>query len=198
MEQSKHYILNLGGVLINFKPKDYLNSLGYTMQIAQELGITVFQDEIFHKVDRGEMTFFEGVSLFVKENPNSKLSKDVTEILTHEWFSVLKENLELIRFLNTLHKNGAHLFIAAVFSKDGLAYMKKCFDFFDLFNDIVISSEIGSISPGKLYNTLIERNNLTPSQLTLIDNNPINLDIANKIGLKTIKYTSIEELKKQI
>lgn len=198
MEESKCYVFNLGRVLINFQPKDYLNSLGYTMQTAQDLGTTVFQDEIFHKVDRGEMTFFEGVSLFVKENSNSKVSKDVAKILTHEWFSVLKENLELIKLLNTLHKNGAHLFIAAIFSKDGLDYMKKSFDFFNLFDDIVISSEIGSISTDKLYNTLIERNNLTPSQLTLIDNNSINLDIAKKIGLKTIQYTSIEELKKQL
>ena len=198
MEQSKYYIFNLAGVLINFQPKDYLNSLGYTMQIAQELGTTVFQSEIFHKVDRGEMTFFEGVSLFVKENSNSKISQDVAKILTTEWFSVLKENLELIRLLDTLHKNGDHLFIAAVFSKDGLAYMKKCFNFFDLFNDIVISSEIGSISPEELYNTLIVRNSLSTAQLTLIDNNPINLGIAKKMGLKTIQYTSIQDLKKQM
>jgi putative hydrolase of the HAD superfamily len=198
MEQSKYYIFNLGGVLINFQPKDYLNSLGYTMEIAQKLSTTVFQSEIFHSVDRGELTFFEGVSLFVKENSNSKLAEDVAKILTTEWFSVLKENLELIRLINTLHKNGDYLFIAAVFSKDGLAYMKKCFNFFDLFNDIVISSEIGSISPEELYNTLIERNSLTPTQLTLIDKNQTNLDIAKKMGLKTIQYASIEDLKKQI
>jgi hypothetical protein len=198
MKQSNYCIFNLGGVLVNFQPKEYLSSLGYSMQTAQELATTVFQNEIFHKVDRGEMSFFQGVSEYVRENAGSKLAEDVSKILTPGWFSVLTENNELTLFLKSLYDNKDHLYIAAVFSKDGLAYMKEKFDFFKLFDDTVLSCEAGTNSPEALYRILMERNGLEPAKLVLVDRDPSHLDIAQKMGMRTIHYTNVEELKSQL
>jgi putative hydrolase of the HAD superfamily len=189
----QNIIINLGQMIVNFQPQEYLRKLGYTMEIAQTLAGVVFKDEIFERVDRGEFTLFEGVKLFSKKRPD--LSADITKILTTEWFSVIKENQPFISLLQELHDQGKHLFIAAIFAQDGMNYMRNKYDFFKLFEDVVVSSEIKSTEPGQFYRTLIENNHLKIDSTVVTDWNHNNLTAATEIGLKTIQYTDVESLR---
>lgn len=183
-------------MVVNFQPMEYLNKLGYSMEIAHTLAGVVFKDEIFERVDRGELTLFEGVKLFSEKCPD--LSADVTKILTLEWFSVLKENQPFINLLRELNDLGKHIFVATIFARDGMNFMRNKFDFFKLFDDVVVSSEIKSIAPGQIYRTLIERNHLNIDSTVVIDWNHDNLTAAQEIGLKTIQYADVESLRNSL
>ena len=61
------------------------------------------------------------------------------------------------------------------------------------------SFEIGTTKPNENnYKVLLERFNLTPNETIFIDDRPNNVEVANKIGIQGIKFTTLNEVKEKV
>ena len=79
------------------------------------------------------------------------------------------------------------------------ALAQKAFDrkfgFRGLFDEQVISGEIGLKKPDKgIFNYILERFNIRPSQLVFIDDQAENVESAKALGINALHFTSVEGL----
>ncbi len=66
----------------------------------------------------------------------------------------------------------------------------------DIFDEIIISSEIGHAKPSnEAFTIAIQRLGVPSAAVLFIDDNPKNLEAAHKNGLQTVLYTSIRDVR---
>lgn len=64
-----------------------------------------------------------------------------------------------------------------------------------LFNEIVISGEVGHVKPEpEIFNTALERLGSLPQESIFIDDNPRNVQASSRVGIKSILFTCAKEL----
>ena len=103
-------------------------------------------------------------------------------VLNYDKYIFFKDVFEVLPRLNKNYKlclvSDAWPSLRDVYKKAG---------FYDYFDSIIISSEIGVTKPNeKMYKTAIKSLNLTSSEVLFIDDNPKNCDGALKLGIKSI------------
>lgn len=63
------------------------------------------------------------------------------------------------------------------------------------FDEIVISGEVGYAKPSKeIFQIVLDRLKIEPSEAIFIDDSKSHVDGAEKVGIKSIQYTSIPDL----
>lgn len=92
----------------------------------------------------------------------------------------------LIPFITALKKNGAQLYILSNWDKESFMLLKEQYkDLFDLFDDCIISGEIGYVKPEpQIFNHIT---NKIPANCTcFLDDQEENIDAGEKAGFYTI------------
>lgn len=60
-----------------------------------------------------------------------------------------------------------------------------------LFDDVVISSEVGLIKPSRdIYELMLERIGVAPEEAVFVDDRPANIEGAGRAGMQTILFTT--------
>ena len=78
-----------------------------------------------------------------------------------------------------------------------IAYRR--YDFFHLFDGIVVSGEEKLLKPDKrIYKVLLDRYKLTPEQSVFIDDNPGNIKTAQELGFNAILFDTIINVREQL
>lgn len=68
-----------------------------------------------------------------------------------------------------------------------------------LFDSIVVSSMVGMIKPSRdIYEFALEQLGVKPEETVFIDDRPANTDGAERVGMKTILYTSNAQFEKEL
>ena len=68
-----------------------------------------------------------------------------------------------------------------------------------LFDSVVISSDIGMIKPSRdIYEFALEQLGTEPEDTILIDDRPANTEGAEVVGMKTILYTSNSQFEREL
>ncbi len=76
---------------------------------------------------------------------------------------------------------------------------KKYPDFKKLFDEIIISSEVGMIKPNRdIYEYTLKKINSLPEECLLIDDSPKNIDGANVLGIQGFLYTDFNSFEDHI
>jgi putative hydrolase of the HAD superfamily len=61
----------------------------------------------------------------------------------------------------------------------------------ELFDDVLISSDVGMIKPSRdIFELSLERLGIAASEAVFIDDRPVNTDGAERVGMKTILFTT--------
>lgn len=69
----------------------------------------------------------------------------------------------------------------------------------DLFDQVVVSSVVGMIKPSReIFQYVLDSNSLDSSQAIFIDDNPVNIKGAEGLGIRSILYSNLENLKSLI
>lgn len=85
-------------------------------------------------------------------------------------------------------------------SGEFLRPMLHKFNLHELFNEIVISSEVGFIKPSReIFEHVLDKLGVKPSEAIFIDDNPANVASASALGIHAIHYTGdISKLRLQL
>lgn len=69
----------------------------------------------------------------------------------------------------------------------------------DIFDEIVISAEVGCAKPDpEIYKLVLERLHIDPSKAVFIDDFMVNIEAANRLGLQTIHFRDSSEAQRQL
>jgi len=96
----------------------------------------------------------------------------------------------------------AHGLLIAILSNMGdsvLANMQKKFDWLSRFDVLVWSFQLGMVKPDPaIYHHLIEKLGTRAEETLFLDDRPANVEAAEAIGIRAIRFTTIEQLRKDL
>lgn len=189
----KNIIFDLGNVLVKYSPENFLGK--YVKSENQEVFITnVFKSKEWLELDRGTLSYEDAIEIFSKRVPEERES---IERLFREnissCISPIKENVEIMR---NLKKNGYSVYILSNFHQPAFEYIKENWDFIREFDGDVVSCYYHYIKPERaIYETILNKYNLIPSETIFIDDVEANINGAKEVNIGGIHLPDFKNLK---
>ena len=120
------------------------------------------------------------------------ISRQETEKLAADFFSGDRLDTVLIEFLRSLRLQRRIGLISNAWS--GLRDYITRSDFADVFDELVISAEVGLVKPDpRIYHLALDRLAVAPEESLFLDDMPANVQAALSIGMKAVQFIRPEE-----
>jgi len=107
------------------------------------------------------------------------------------WLEMLAGEIsENVKVLNSLKQAGERVYAITNFSREKFALARLHYDFFDLFDGIIVSGEEGLLKPPdlRIFQRFLERYDLKAQECIFIDDNSKNIAAACSLGMSGIHY----------
>lgn len=188
-------IFDLGRVLINWEPEKYMKKV-FDEKTTSFLLEKIFNTNDWNLMDKGvidEKTLWEN-----KLNQYPEYKKEI-EHMKNKVLDLLTPIEENTKLLYILKEKGYNLYILSNFSKIAFQKVYEKYDFFKLFDGMIISSHVKSIKPeDEIYKILIEKYKINPAESLYIDDKIENIKAGEIFGFKTIHLEKPEDLKDKL
>ncbi|AZR73249.1 HAD family hydrolase [Anoxybacter fermentans] len=185
-------IFDLGNVLLNFKPLEYLTQKVSDLELVNDLYQQIFCSEEWVMLDRGVITIEEAIKRICLRNPEKV--KLIEEIL-YDWEKILTPIEGSVEILRQLKEKNFNLYVLSNFHLRAFEKVSTENEFFQLFDGMIISAKVRYLKPEpEIYQYLIEHFKIDPERTIFIDDTRENLDAAKKFGIKTIHFISSSDL----
>lgn len=180
----KNIVFDIGNVILNFNLKEVLPK--YT---SNELEQQFIIDNIINSpewlgyslIDTGFITKEEAIKI-VQDRTNHTNDELIYDFWNryNDYSSINNNLLELIK---ELKEKGYNIYLLSNINSHTYEHIKKS-GLFELVDGYVLSYLEHQVKPYiSIYNTLINRYKLNPTECLFIDDNPRNIEAANKIGM---------------
>ena len=186
----KNYIFDLGNVIVHFEP-EYMTA----KYLKNEEDIQLVSDVVFDRIfwdnlDEGTITD-EEVIAGIRSRLPERLHNGAISTFEH-WH----ENLPLVdgmfELLCQLKKDGNKLFLLSnisIFFAENYHRNKEIKSVLDMFDGLVFSGPIGITKPNEsIFRHLLDKYNLNANECVFIDDRLINIQGAEKVGIKGILF----------
>ena len=162
-------------------------------------------EDFFHEVnfmdwnalqDKGR-SFAEGVADLSHQFPHYS---DLIQAYHDNWQDSIGDPLEgTVEIMKRLKQAGYPLYGLSNWSAETFPYARQKFDFFNLFDDIIISGEVLSIKPEpQFFEIALRRIGRPARECLFIDDSLANIEQARRMGFATIHFMSTEQLDKEL
>jgi 2-haloacid dehalogenase len=189
----KAIIFDFGNVLLEWNPR-YVYQRFFPNDPE---GIERFLEEVnfmewnMHQ-DKGR-PFVEGVAVLSKQFPHYS---HLIQAYHDHWIDSVGEPVTgTISILKQLKRAGYALYGLSNWSAETFPYARQKYDFFELFDDMVISGEVGHVKPDpEIFHMMLTKIQRPPKECLFIDDSLPNIYQAQKMGFGTIHFQSPEQL----
>jgi 2-haloacid dehalogenase len=190
-------IFDLGNVLINWDPKLLYNKIfdleEQTNHFLENICTLSWNEE----QDAGR-TLEAGTNALIAEYPQHK--EEITAYYTR-WEEMLNGPIEgTVEIFRKLKESRKYKFYALTnWSSELFPIALREFDFLNWFDGIVVSGDEGIRKPEvAFFQILFDRYQVKPENAVFIDDNLRNVEAARNLGIQSIRFSSPEELEKEL
>jgi 2-haloacid dehalogenase len=194
MNKVETVIFDLGNVLIDWNPR-YLYRKIFDTEEKVEWFLTEVCDMEWNEAQDGGRSFAEGNREVIQKFP--EYEKEI-KLYFERWQEMLGgADEEVVEILKTLRDNPAYRIYALTnWSAETFPIAIKQFEFLKWFEGVLVSGKVHLKKPDPaIYDLLLKRYQIIPSQAIFIDDSQRNVDAANKFGLPSIRFESAAQLK---
>lgn len=187
-------VFDVGNVLIHWDPHNLYRKL-----IPDDTERDYFLNTVCHydwnlEQDKGR-GWQEALEERIGQFPHHE---DLIRAYYDRWEEMLDGHVEgAVKLLKELKDGGVPLYAITNFSSEKFEVAKQIFPFLaDSFRDTVVSAEEKLLKPDRrIYEILIERNNLNPSELVFVDDTYKNVLGAQAVGMQALHFETPEKLR---
>ncbi len=174
-------VFDVGQVLLSSEPMQILEQLFPNQKDIQEkLSIRVFKSPYWIMMDRGTITNEEAITAMTGKD---ELLRPYIQLIMNSWIDFKNIISEGVEAVNICKAHGKKLYILSNYDNIFFYYACKKFDFFQLFDGKVVSSQVHMVKPTPaIYSYIVEKFNLNPSRTLFIDDTPANIEAALNAG----------------
>ena len=188
----KTVVFDIGMVLLGFDWPAYMKKLFDSEETAERVTRAMFGSSRWHELDRGVLSEEEMLGLFVSADPEYK-----EEIL--EAYRRVGECTERLEWpeelIDSIKARGYQVLFLSNMSEHVLAANPEAFEFTKHMDGGIFSCRVKMIKPDPgIYKALFDKYDLVPEECLFIDDQPDNIAAAKKLGMKTIRFESHEQL----
>ena len=192
----KNIIFDIGNVLLEFKPLDYLKTTFNDDNIEKLIFKEVFQCEEWLHLDRGTLTQDEAIKIIASRNPNHAVH---IKKCMDNWIDILTPMEGTIKILNELKEKGYKLYLLSNFHSLAFETVYAKYDFFKHFHGGIISYKENLLKPeAEIYTKLLETYKLKAEECLFIDDTLANIEAAHRLGIKIFHFEGYEALEKDL
>jgi len=192
----RNIIFDIGNVLINFRPEQFLKRFINDEFRIKEFIVNVIKTELWLNLDRGIISLQEAREVYLERYPEES---NLLLAFFNNWKEMLTPITQNIQILRELKSNDYKIYFLSNYIKEAFDYVQDRYEFFALADGKVISSEIKYVKPeAKIYQYLLEKYNLIPKQCVFIDDVESNLHEAHSMKMKTIHYLMDTDLRSEL
>ncbi|MDL2324457.1 HAD family phosphatase [Ruminococcaceae bacterium OttesenSCG-928-A16] len=189
----RNIVFDLGGVVVNYSPKDFLTDLFFHERTEKRLYDAVFGSPEWLRLDKGDLTWQQASAIFLKRGKEKDLGFEMQALLD-EWQSMLTTRKATVVLMRLLKKKGFNLYYLSNISRDVLDMLSQR-NFWPLFSGGVASYEVQTLKPEpEMYQALLNKYNLVPEETIFIDDNEENADAAFTVGVTGILFNGVPNL----
>ena len=146
--------------------------------------------------DKGR-PFQEGIALLSREFPHySHLFQAYHDLWIDSVGGAIAGTVDILK---RLKQAGYPVYGLSNWSAETFPYMRERHEFFDLFDDMVISGEVGHVKPEpEIFQILLDKIGRPAEECLFIDDSLTNLGQAQKLGFATILFQSPQQLESSL
>ena len=188
----RNVIFDLGNVLISFSPADYLKKKGYPEHIRSVILNDIFHSEEWTKLDEGVITTEEAIdSICIK----SALKRQEIALIFDFRIDIMFPLDFNVRLLPALKKRGFSVYYLSNFHLDTFEVVSNDYFFFRYFDGGIVSSNVKLAKPDiRIYNLMLDKYTLDPSECLFIDDVEVNVQSAADAGMKVLNTFGSENI----
>jgi 2-haloacid dehalogenase len=191
----KNIIFDFGGVLIDWNPRYFYKDIFNDTKEMEYFLSEVWSPKWNMKHDAG-FSFSEITYELQALHPEYW---NEIEMYQYNWEVMIKgeisENTELLKPLKSKYR----LFGLTNWSAEAFPVIYPKYEFFKVFEGIVVSGEEKVVKPGKeIYQLLLNRYGLLANESLFIDDSLKNIETASELGFSTIHINGTQRLKEQL
>lgn len=188
---AKAVVFDFGGVLIEWDPRRLYRKIFRNESDMEYFLKNVCTPEWNLSLDRGKpfkQAVAERIALFPEYADEIRAFDDRWEEMRG---NAIAENVALLRRLAKRYP----VYGLTNWSAEKFALTKPKFDFFDVFDGIVVSGVEKEVKPEpRIFQILLERYDLKADECVFIDDSQPNIDAAKKLGFTAFRFTTPEKL----
>jgi len=192
----RNVIFDLGNVLINFRPSEYLDKKEYSKEVKAIILSDIFNAKEWFQLDNGDITIPEAIESIAERSSLTK--EEIARIfdLRTDIMVPIDQNVIL---LPELKKRGYRLYFLSNFPIDIFQTIRSDNDFFNYFDGGLISAEVRYSKPDKkIYEILLEKYALKANECLFIDDLEVNVRAAEATGMEGLVTYGSEKISDSI
>lgn len=192
----KNIIFDLGNVLLNFNPEEYLKTKIIEDDKVSEVHKEIFKSKEWIMLDRGTITEEEAINILVK---NSSQNGELIRLAFENWYELLTPIEDSVMILKKLKNAKYKVYFLSNFHMLAFEYITKKYDFFNFFDGGIVSYREKLLKPEEgIYKRVIEEYQLNPVESIFIDDVQANIEGARKLNFETILFKSSKDLTEEL
>lgn len=192
-EMIKNLVFDLGNVLIEWNSEKILTSFEPEKERRQILRQAIFDSGVWHQTDKGELSLKEACDEVLVQLDDSY--HPVVQNIFYNWYEVVEVYSGLQEKIRLWANQGYRIYILSTTCEIFYRIEKAgSLLIFPLLSGYILSSEVGVVKPEpEIYQKLLKKYSLDPTESVFIDDIQANLDTAAELGFETILSTSESE-----
>ncbi len=192
----KNIIFDIGRVLLEFNPKEYLLEKYTNKLLVEELYSAVFESSEWLDLDRGSITDGEAVEIFSKRHSSQRIY--IMDIMK-DWHNILIPIEDTVSLLKRLKQNNYRIILLSNFHLRAFEIVYEKYPFFKMADEMIISSKINLLKPSReIYEHTLHSLNLAAEECLFIDDTLANIEGAKSIGINTILFKNPAQLEQEL
>lgn len=192
----KNVVFDIGNVLIQFRPLEFLKGKYKDKKLIQELYELIFKSDEWIMLDRGTITEKDAVDNFCRRSPQNK--EYIKEVM-RDWHAMHIPMEGTVEILKMLRKSKYRIYILSNYHKKAFKVVEDRFEFLKRVDGRIISSDVKLLKPEEeIYKLLLKTYNLKPEETIFIDDTLSNIQRARELGIKGICFKNSGALYKEL
>lgn len=187
----KNIIFDLGNVLIDFRWAEFLHEKGFEGEVFERIAKASVLGKYWGEFDRSEWSDEEVIDAFVSSEP--ELADEI-----HYAFDDVQGIVSMrdytVGCIKALKEKGYGVYYLSNYSRKVHVQCKHTLDFLELMDGGILSYQDKVIKPEpEIYELLLKRYGLIAEECVFLDDTPVNVDAAVKLGFNGIRFENIQQ-----
>ena len=188
----KNIVFDIGGVLADFRIKEFLTEKGLDGYMIRRVLKASVMNPYWTKFERGEVTEEETLRAFVEADPDieSELRLAFTDL---KGMLICRDFA--IPLITSLKEAGYQVFCLSNYSKKAYDECAESLAFMPYLDGCVVSFKVGMTKPDpRMYQFFLDQYGLKPEACVFIDDTEENVEAARQLGFSGIVFRNYEEM----
>lgn len=187
----KNVILDVGKVLVEWKPEVAFEKLGFSGETARKVADATINTPDWLEADRSAASDEELLQRFISREPECE--KEIRRFWEKIGLAIWQYDYAK-KWIRTMKKKGYRVYILSNYGRWTYENTTEALSFLEDVDGALFSFQVHQVKPEpEIYQTLLQKYRLNPEESVFLDDRTDNIMAAKEQGISGIVFTGYED-----